>query len=154
MHGELIIVQDSVWSERLEEQIIGRVHRQANARQAIVYYPRIEGTSDVVLRQSSRGKEQLLAKFLKFDRIEDDEADRDQENECLFGNDGKDSETGAKKGKKGKGKNKAVTVAGGEGDGEAAKLAQNALPPASKLTRLASERLENEEHDQHAKRKR
>ena len=118
----------------------------------MVYNPRIEGTSDVVLRQSSR--EQLLARFLRVDRIEDDEADRDQENECLFGNDGKDSEIGLKKGKKGKSKSKAVTVAEGEGDGEAAKLAQNALPSASKLTRLASERLENEEHDQHAKRKR
>ena len=154
MQGELILVQDSIWSERLEEQVIGRVHRQANARQVIVYHPRIEGTSDVVLRQSSRGKEQFLARFLRFDRIEDDEADRDQENECLFGNDGKDSETGAKKGKKGKGKSKAVTVAEGEGDGEAANLAQNALPPASKLTRLASERTENEDSDKHAKRKR
>ena len=58
-----LIFADMVWSGQVQQQIIGRIHRQPNEKQVYVWFPIVIDTTDELLDVYASTKEKLLTKF-------------------------------------------------------------------------------------------
>ncbi|KAL5485573.1 hypothetical protein ACEPAI_6614 [Sanghuangporus weigelae] len=60
-----LIFADMVWSGQVQQQIIGRIHRQPNEKQVYVWFPIVKKTTDELLDVFASTKEKLLTSFFE-----------------------------------------------------------------------------------------